>query len=46
LAGRAAYLPLYAFGVFLVRLLAWNAAILGIALLCLAPLMEPATGAA
>jgi uncharacterized MAPEG superfamily protein len=36
LAGRLAYLPLYAFGVFLVRSLAWNVAALGIALLCVA----------
>jgi uncharacterized MAPEG superfamily protein len=31
LAGRVAYLPLYAFGVFLVRSLAWNVALFGIA---------------
>ncbi|HTO54175.1 MAG TPA: MAPEG family protein [Myxococcota bacterium] len=31
LAGRAAYLPLYAFGVFLLRSLAWNVALVGIA---------------
>lgn len=31
LAGRIAYLPLYAFGVFLVRSIAWNVAIGGIA---------------
>jgi uncharacterized MAPEG superfamily protein len=31
--GRVLYLPLYAFGVFLVRSLAWNVATLGIALL-------------
>jgi len=30
LSGRVAYLPLYAFGVFLVRSLAWNVAIAGI----------------
>lgn len=33
LAGRIAYLPLYAFGVFLVRSIAWNVAIAGIAAL-------------
>jgi uncharacterized MAPEG superfamily protein len=33
LAGRVAYLPLYAFGVFLVRSLAWNVATAGIVLL-------------
>ncbi|MEO5626415.1 MAG: MAPEG family protein [Dokdonella sp.] len=31
LVGRIAYLPLYAFGVFLVRSVAWNIAIAGIA---------------
>ena len=31
--GRVLYLPLYAFGVFLVRSLMWNVAILGIVLL-------------
>ncbi len=31
LGGRIAYLPLYAFGVYLVRSLAWNVAIAGIA---------------
>jgi uncharacterized MAPEG superfamily protein len=31
--GRALYLPLYAFGIFLARSLAWNVAILGIVLL-------------
>ena len=31
LSGRVAYLPLYAFGVILVRSLAWNVAIAGIA---------------
>ena len=36
LAGRLAYLPLYAFGVYLVRSLIWNVAILGIAFLCVA----------
>jgi uncharacterized MAPEG superfamily protein len=36
LAGRLAYLPLYAFGVYLVRSLVWNVAALGIALLCVA----------
>ncbi len=30
ISGRIAYLPLYAFGVFLVRSLAWNVAIAGI----------------
>jgi uncharacterized MAPEG superfamily protein len=33
LAGRLVYLPLYAFGVFLVRSLAWNVATAGILLL-------------
>jgi uncharacterized MAPEG superfamily protein len=33
LLGRALYLPLYAFGVFLVRSIAWNVATLGIGLL-------------
>jgi uncharacterized MAPEG superfamily protein len=33
LAGRLAYLPLYAFGVFLARSLAWNVATAGILLL-------------
>jgi uncharacterized MAPEG superfamily protein len=30
IGGRVAYLPLYAFGVFLVRSIAWNVAIAGI----------------
>lgn len=30
LVGRVAYLPLYAFGVFLARSMAWNVAIVGI----------------
>jgi uncharacterized MAPEG superfamily protein len=46
LAGRLAYLPLYAFGVFLVRSLAWNVATLGIALLCLALVVGSAAGGA
>jgi len=33
---RVAYLPLYAFGVPLVRSLVWNVAVLGIALLLIA----------
>ena len=33
LLGRVLYLPLYAFGVFLIRSLAWNIATFGIALL-------------
>jgi uncharacterized MAPEG superfamily protein len=33
LGGRVAYLPLYAFGVYLVRSLAWNVATAGILLL-------------
>ena len=33
LAGRVAYLPLYAFGVYLVRSVAWNVATAGILLL-------------
>ena len=32
--GRALYLPLYAFGIFLARSIAWNVATLGIVLLC------------
>jgi uncharacterized MAPEG superfamily protein len=39
LGGRLVYLPLYAFGVFLLRSLIWNVATLGIALLCLAVLL-------
>jgi uncharacterized MAPEG superfamily protein len=46
LGGRVVYLPLYAFGVVLVRSLLWNVAILGIVLLCLALVMGSATGAA
>jgi uncharacterized MAPEG superfamily protein len=46
LVGRLAYLPLYAFGVYMVRSLAWNVATLGIVLLCLALVMESATRAA
>jgi uncharacterized MAPEG superfamily protein len=42
LAGRAAYLPLYAFGVYLVRSLAWNVALAGVVLLGLALVIEPA----
>lgn len=38
LAGRTIYLPLYAFGVFLVRSLAWNVATAGIVLLGVAVL--------
>jgi uncharacterized MAPEG superfamily protein len=34
--GRLAYLPLYAFGVFLVRSFAWNVATAGIVLVCVA----------
>ena len=41
LLGRLAYLPLYAFGVFLVRSLAWNIATLGIGLVCLAFILGP-----
>ena len=37
--GRAAYLPLYAFGVPLVRSLVWNVATIGIVLLIIALLM-------
>jgi uncharacterized MAPEG superfamily protein len=33
LAGRIAYLPLYAFGVFMIRSLAWNVATGGMLLL-------------
>lgn len=38
LAGRVVYLPLYAFGVFLVRSLAWNIATAGILLLLVSAL--------
>jgi uncharacterized MAPEG superfamily protein len=38
LAGRVVYLPLYAFGVFLVRSLAWNVATAGILLLLVSAL--------
>ena len=38
LAGRVAYLPLYAFGVYLVRSLAWNVATGGILLLLISAL--------
>ena len=41
LGGRLAYLPLYAFGVFLVRSLAWNVATAGIFMLCAALLFVP-----
>ena len=37
---RVAYVGLYAAGVFLVRSLVWNVAVLGIALMLLAPLFE------
>ena len=46
LAGRLAYLPLYASGVFLVRSLAWNVAALGIALLFVALIVSPPASAA
>ena len=42
LAGRVAYLPLYAFAVFLVRSLAWNVATAGIVLLLVSVLLRPA----
>jgi len=35
--GRVAYVPLYTFGVFLVRSLAWNVATFGIILILLSP---------
>lgn len=38
LTGRVAYLPLYAFGVYLVRSLAWNVATAGILLLLVSAL--------
>ena len=38
LAGRLLYLPLYAFGIFLVRSLAWNVATAGILLLLVSAL--------
>jgi uncharacterized MAPEG superfamily protein len=46
LAGRVVYLPLYAFGVYLVRSLVWNVAVLGIALLVVALVVSPPAGAA
>ena len=42
LAGRVVYLPLYAFGVFLVRSLAWNVATAGIFLLLVSALSRAA----
>ncbi|HUG04083.1 MAG TPA: MAPEG family protein [Steroidobacteraceae bacterium] len=42
LAGRVIYLPLYAFGVFLARSLAWNVATAGIVLLLASALLHPA----
>ena len=45
LAGRLAYLPLYAFGVFLVRSLVWNVAALGIGLLGVALIVSSPAGA-
>jgi uncharacterized MAPEG superfamily protein len=42
LAGRVVYLPLYAFGVFLVRSLAWNVATAGIVLLLVSVLLRAA----
>ena len=39
LAGRLAYLPLYAFGVYLIRSIAWNVATVGIVLLGVAILV-------
>lgn len=38
LAGRVAYLPLYAMGMYLIRSLAWNVAIVGIFLLLVSAL--------
>jgi uncharacterized MAPEG superfamily protein len=40
LAGRVVYLPLYAFGAFLVRSLAWNVATAGILLLLVSALLQ------
>ena len=40
LAGRLAYLPLYAFGVYLVRSLAWSVATAGILLLLVSALIR------
>jgi uncharacterized MAPEG superfamily protein len=40
LAGRILYLPLYAFGVYLVRSIAWNIATAGIFLLLVAVLLR------
>ena len=39
LGGRVAYLPLYAFGVFLVRSIAWNVAVAGTAAMYVALLV-------
>lgn len=41
LAGRVVYLPLYAFGVYLMRSLVWNVGILGIGALCVALVVGP-----
>ncbi len=46
LAARFAYLPLYAFGVYLIRSVAWNVAALGIALLCIALVVSAPASAA
>ena len=46
LAARFAYLPLYAYGVFLVRSLVWNVALLGIFLLGVALVIGPVGNAA
>ena len=43
LAARCAYLPLYAFGVYMVRSLIWNVAVVGMALLCVALVVSPAS---
>lgn len=44
--GRLAYIPLYAFGVYLIRSLVWNVALAGIVMLGVALVMGPAGGAA
>ena len=46
LAGRLVYLPLYAFGVFLVRSLVWNVALAGIVLLAVALVVSSSGNAA
>ena len=45
LAARLAYLPLYAFGVYLIRSLVWSVAALGIALLAVALVVSSSASA-